>query len=379
MIIIFSGHIARTGLGGSAWANMQYLGGLLDLGHEVFYMEDTGENAWTYDWRSHESTTSLDFPAHYLASCLNALGLAGRWIYRSAGRDAGMDLREFLDVCDRADLLIFRAVPVSPWRQEYDRPRRRAFIDVDPGFTQIALAQGMGNLPETVDRCERLFSIGQRIGRPGCIVPSDTGHWLTTVPPVSLRHWPVASGPPATHFTSLVRWRGFRDASYRGETYGQKDREFPAFLDLPQRSGQRFLLGHLGGDEKLLERHGWELVPGWVASATPASFREFISGSRGEISIAKHGYVKMQCGWFSDRSVCYLASGRPVVAEDTGLGDWLPTGMGVVTFTDVEEAARAVARVNGDYEAHRRAARALAEQHLAAGRVLPPLLEAAMD
>lgn len=379
MIIIFSGHIARTGLGGSAWANLQYLAGLSDLGHEVFYMEDTGENAWIYDWRSHESTTSLDFASHYLETCLAPLGLAGRWIYRSAGREAGMGLDAFQEVCARADLLIFRAVPVHPWRDEYDRPRRRIFIDVDPGFTQIALAEGGENLGETVEHCERLFSIGQRIGSPGCRAPSGGGQWNTTLPPVSLRHWPIADGPPASHFTSLMRWRGFRDARYRGETYGQKDREFPAFIDLPQRTERRFRIGHLGGDETRLEQHGWETVPGWVASDTPDSFRRFISGSRGEISIAKHGYVELQCGWFSDRSVCYLASGRPVLAQDTGLGDWLPVGMGLVTFDDLDGAVLAVERVDAEYEAHRRAARDLAERTFAAESVLPRLLEAAMN
>jgi len=379
MIIVFSGHIARTGLGGSAWVNLQYLAGLSDLGHEVFYLEDTGENAWIYDWRSHESTTSLDFPTHYLESCLAPFGLAGRWIYRSAGREAGMDPGDFHEVCKRADLLIFRAVPVHPWRDEYDLPRRRAFIDVDPGFTQIALAEGREDLGETVDRCERLFSIGQRIGRPDCVVPLDGSQWLPTVPPVSLRHWPVASDAAATHFTSIMRWRGFRDASYRGEVFGQKDREFPAFIDLPQRCEQRFRLGHLGGDEKELQHHGWELVPGWTVSETPDSFRRFVSGSRAEISIAKHGYVKLRCGWFSDRSVCYLASGRPVVAQDTGLGEWLPTGMGLVIFEDVEAAARAVECVSADYVAHRRAARDLAERHFAAATVLPALLEAAVN
>ena len=175
-----------------------------------------------------------------------------------------------------------------------------------------------------------------------------------------------------------MRWQGFREATYNGVSYGQRDKEFPSFLDLPRLTPQRFRIAQMGIEPKLLESHGWEVAPGEVISRTPASYRAFIQQSRAEFSVPKNGYVKMRGGWFSDRSVCYLAAGRPVLIEDTGLSDWLPVGEGLVTFADLNEAAAAVSRINDDYERHRRAARRIAENIFPAGRVLPALLDMAL-
>src|SRR5205823_5896292 len=162
-------------------------------------------------------------------------------------------------------------------------------------------------------------------------------------------------------FTSIVRWQGFREASYNGVCYGQRDKEFPNFIDLPSLTPQKFRIAQMGAEPKLLENHGWEVAPGEVVSRTAASYRDFIQRSHAEFSVPKNGYVKMRGGWFSDRSVCYLASGRPVLIEETGLSSWLPVGEGVVQFRDLNEAAAGVNRINNDYERHRRAARQLAE------------------
>jgi glycosyltransferase involved in cell wall biosynthesis len=174
-----------------------------------------------------------------------------------------------------------------------------------------------------------------------------------------------------------MRWRGFHDAEYRGRIYGQKDREFPRYLDLPTLSGQRLRIAHLGADAGLLSSHGWEVVNGEIPSKTPWTFREFVQASRGEFGIAKHGYVQFREGWFSDRSVCYLASGRPVVLEDTGLESFLPVGEGVVVFRDVNEAVLGLRAINEEYELHRQAARRLAEDYFSTERVIPRLLELA--
>ena len=142
-------------------------------------------------------------------------------------------------------------------------------------------------------------------------------------------------GAPGTHFTSIMRWDGFQDANYQGKTYGQKDQELSRFIDLPRRTSQKFRIA-LNGPETLAE-YGWEIVPGEIATRTPQAYRQFIQQSRAEFGVAKHGYVKMRGGWFSDRSVCYLASGLPLLIQDTGLSDWLPVGEGVVTFQDLPE------------------------------------------
>jgi hypothetical protein len=194
---------------------------------------------------------------------------------------------------------------------------------------------------------------------------------------VFLPEWPFAN-TDATHFTSVMRWQGFKEVTHNGVAYGQRDKEFPAFFELPRTTSQKFCIAQMGLKPELLTGHGWDVVPGEQISRTVSSYREFISNSRAEISIPKNGYVKMRGGWFSDRSVCYLAAGRPVLIEDTGL-DWLPQGEGLVTFSDLASAVAGVERINANYEDHRRAARALAERVFATERVLPAFLDAAMS
>jgi len=378
MKIIFAGTIGRSGLGGQAWASLQYLLGLGALGHEVFYLEDCGDCSWVYNWEKQEWTFELEYPAAYVRECLAPFGAKNRWIYRTNAGSAGAPLEEFLEFCKVADLLIMRAVPLWVWRKEYDQPRRRAFIDVDPGFTQMSIANGDKGLTDSIARCERRFTYGQRIGAADCAIPTAGGPWLKTLPPVLLSEWPWAPDEP-THFTSVMRWQGFREATYNGVSYGQRDKEFPSFLDLPGRTTQRFRIAQMGIEPKRLESHGWEVVPGEVISKTAFSYRDFIRGSRAEFSVPKNGYVKTRGGWFSDRSVCYLASGRPVLIADTGLGDWLPVGNGIVTFRDVTEAAAGVERINAEYAGQRRAARQLAEELFATDRVLTGFLAAALS
>lgn len=378
MRIVFAGTIGRSGLGGQAWAGLQYLLGFRALGHEALYLEDCGESSWVYNWEKQEWTTELDYPADYVRGCLEPFGFASRWVYRTNAASVGMSGGDLAEFCRAADLLVMRAVPLWVWRKEYDLPRRRAFIDVDPGFTQISIANGDKGLAEGIARCERRFTYGQRIGQADCPVPPSGGPWLKTLPPVFLPEWP-ASQFEAGDFTSIMRWQGFREATYNGVSYGQRDKEFTDYLDLPKRTAQRLRIAQMGIDPALLERHGWNVSPGEVISRTPGSYRDFIQKSRAEISVPKNGYVKMRGGWFSDRSVCYLASGRPVLIEDTGLSDWLPIGDGVVTFRDLNEAVAGIERINNDYGRNCRAARRLGESVFATDRVLPAFLDKATN
>jgi hypothetical protein len=378
MKIILAGTIGRSGLGGQAWAGMQYLLGLRALGHEVVYLEDCGKSSWVYVWEKEDWTHELDYPAGYLRACFEPFGLGNAWIYRDNYRSLGMPLEKFNEFCAHADLLIMRAAPFWNWRPEYDLPKRRAFIDVDPGFTQIAIANGDAGLTEGIARAERRFTYAQRYGAADCAIPGDGGPWLKTLPPVFLPEWPVVD-TAATHFTSVMRWQGFKEVSYRGVTYGQRDKEFPRYFDLPKRTAQKFLIAQMGIKPEELNRHGWEVAMGEIVSRTPQLYREFIQQSRGEFSVPKNGYVAMRGGWFSDRSVCYLASGRPVVMEDTGLFDWLPVGEGVLTFNNPDGALQCIEAVNANYEKHRHAARHLAAEHFTTDKVMPALLEAAMN
>jgi hypothetical protein len=376
--IIVAGTIGRSGLGGQAWATLQYLLGLRALGHDVYYLEDCGRSSWVYIWEKEDWTHELDYPGAYVDACLKPFGFGDRWIYRDNYRSLGIPLAEFQGVCAAADLLIMRAVPFWNWRKEYGGAKRRAFIDVDPGFTQITLANGDQGWIDGIARADRRFTLGQRIGAADCPIPDTGGPWLKTLPPVFLPEWPMASGD-ATHFTSVMRWQGFKDVTYAGVSYGQRDKAFAEFLELPRRTPQKFRIAQMGLKPEVLTAKGWEAVHGEVVSRTPVSYRAFIQQSRAEFSVPKHGYVAMRSGWFSDRSVCYLASGHPVMMQDTGLSDWLQVGEGVLTFWDAASALSGIEAINADYQRHRDAARRLAETTFATEKVLPALLDAAIN
>jgi len=378
MVIIFAGALGRFPVGGHAWTELQYMLGFQELGHEVYFLEECGEGSWVYNWETEETTTELDYPTDYVRTCLDPVGLGNRWIYRAGDSCVGMELEEFREVCSRADLFLIRGCSIPLWRPEYDLPGRRIFVDSDPGFTQFSLANGDSELTDTIAHCERVFTIGQLIGTDDCPIPTVGRTWNKTVFPVLLSHWHAAEDREAKYFTSILQWQSYKDVAYNGNRYGNKASEFPRFIDLPAATEQPFLLALTGGQPQELAGYGWKTTVGWVASLTPGSYHDFIQSSRAEFGVAKHGYVKSRGGWFSDRSVCYLASGRPILVQDTGQSEWLPTGEGVLTFRDRSAALNGIEKINADYDHHCRTARVVAEEYFASGKVLTRLLEDAI-
>jgi hypothetical protein len=292
-----------------------------------------------------------------------------------------MSIEEFIDTCSQADLLIVRGVPLPVWRPEYQYPRQRIFIDVDPGFTQVKIAQGHQQLSQTVEYCDRLFTLGERLGEADCPIPDAGKKWLKTRHPMVLSHWPLAKENNPTLFTTIMQWqgKGYPALRYKNVSYGKKDREFPQFIDLPQQTNQRFQLALTGGDAQELSPKGWEIICGWKATWTPDDYQNFIQRSRAEFSVAKEGYVVTKSGWFSDRSICYLASGRPVLVQDTGIAECLPIGEGILTFRNLNEAVQGVESINANYDLHGKASRSLAQEYFDAEIVLNQLLEKAIN
>lgn len=378
MIIIFSGSIGRFPVGGHAWVDMQYLLGLRALGHTIFYLEECGQESWVYNWETEQLTSDLEYPTEYVRDCLEPIDFGKQWIYRAGGQSVGMNEEYFLEMCSRADLLIIRGSPIDLWRPEYELIKRRIFIDSDPGFTQISLVNNHEALVGTVERCHHLFTVGQNVGSEKCIVPTVGRKWSKMLPPISLSDWEYVEGD-ATHFTSVMQWRSYREVQYEGVSYGNKDKEFPKFIELPRLVIQRFRIALTGALPEKLSEYGWDVMPGWITSFTTDSYQRFIQDSRAEFGVAKHGYVAMNSGWFSDRSVCYLASGRPVLVQDTGISGCLPTGEGVLTFRDVTEARRGIENINSNYEHHRNVARQIAEQYFSSEKILNSLLDIAMN
>lgn len=368
--ILLSGMVAGDpGQGGASWAVLQYVAGFAELGHEVLLVEpvsrrDGGGPAIGPDAIEYFRRLPL---------------LEGRGALLAAGTEeaVGVSYARIAAFAEDADVLINVSGMLRDERL-LEAVAVRAFLDLDPGFNQVWQLSGedMG-----IERHTHAVTVGQSIGREGCPIPACDRSWIPTLPPVALSHWPAAVPPPATGaFTSVGHWRSYGSIEYGGIHYGQRAHSLRRLVDLPLSSGTRFELA-LGihpnevADLELLRRGGWRLLdPGEVA-ATPARYAEFIHGSKAELSVAKSGYVASRSGWFSDRSACYLASGRPVVAQDTGFGAFLPTGEGLLAFDDTDGAAAAVAAVEADLARHSRAARSIAEEHLDARKVLPSLLE----
>jgi len=384
MKIVVTGLIATYPLGGVSWDYIAYVVGFARLGHEVFYLEDTGN--WFYDPRSQTFTDDIGFNVRHLLAAFAFAGVAvdNRWAVRSPdGVYHGASQASVEQFCRHADL--FLNVSGSCWlRDEYRGARRTAYLDSDPCYSQAKLsAVQRGTATEDVAysvgliRAHDCFlTFAENIGRPSCRIPDCGLWWLPTRQPIVMEHWPLRFDASADAFTTVMSWKtDVTLPSIDGITYGGKNVEFEKFIDLPRHTPSRLevaVAGRAPLDD--LRAHGWRVVDPQRHSSTMAAYREYLTRSRGEWSVAKNAYVASRSGWFSCRSAAYLALGKPAVVEDTGFSACYPTGAGLFAFTTMDEAVAALAAVNRDYRYHCEAARALAEQEFAAERVLTKLL-----
>jgi hypothetical protein len=368
----------RHPLAGNILAYYQYVHGLSLLGHEVIYLEESGWPNSCYDPVNHRYTNDPRAGMRALQAAAATLGCQFRsaFVDRNTRDVHGMEWAELKRVLSGADVLL--NIGGVCWLPEFRLCRHLVYIDMDPLFTQIGR---FGH--ESLHEHHAHFSYGTNVGRQDCSVPSAGIEWQPTVPPVVPDLWPVRDGTsPDAAFTTIANWSAYGAITWQGEEYGQKDREFERVLDLPKRSARALELA-LAADStdvaRRLRTRGWAVRDAGEVSRDLGVYRDYVSGSRGEFSCAKHAYVATRSGWFSDRSVCYLASGRPVVVQDTGFSDWLPSGRGVLPFSTLDEAVERIEEVEADYLSQRRWARQMAEEHFAYQRVLPRLLAGARE
>lgn len=387
MRVIVTGLVGQYAFGGVTWDYLQYVLGFAALGHDVWYLEDTA--TWAYDPVKQEPSADCSHNVGYLERVMREFDLGDRWIYRNEadGRYYGVEDEALAEsIIGEADVLA--NVSGACWlRPVTARIPHKLFLDGDPMFTHIGLATDPDSeYAKRVREHNGHFTFGLNVGQAGCLVPTAGLNWRPTVQPISLDWWRKSLMPAsACHiadnaWTTVMNWASYKAKEFEGEKYGQKDGEFLRFVDVPSMVDEKFVLAMGQGVGKsrpteMLVSKGWNIIEPDVHLPDYATYHDFLGNSKGEWSIAKNGYVKSRSGWFSCRSACYLAAGKPVIVQDTGWSDHLPSGAGVMAFSTPEEAATAIASVSANYEEHCQAARDYAEKYFDAAKVCASLLE----
>lgn len=378
--IVVAGYMIRYPVAGMQFAFFHYVLGLHRLGHSIVYIEESG---WPHSCYDPYTQTYSDDPTiglRSVESLMKTYGVRGKVCYvnRDSGTSYGAEWKEVKEMLSSADLLL--NIGGVSWLPEFLLAPRRIWIDLDPFFTQIGQFGREGR-----EHYHAYYTYGTNIGRPECTIPDDGIDWQPTVPPVVSDIWQsevsrrdIAEPSFTAPFTTIANWSAYGTTDYEGETYGQKDEEFLRLIQLPKHISQEIELALSGADADvwaMLQANGWSLRDGSEVSRDMSTYQAYITQSRGEFSTAKNAYVKTWSGWFSDRTVSYLAAARPVIIQDTGYRNQQLSNVGIVTFSSLEEAVAGIEAVNSDFETHSREARKLADSIFGYQVVLPRLLK----
>ncbi len=391
MRIIITGLIATYPLGGLAWDYLHYIIGLLRLGHQVLYLEDTGR--WFYD---PVLQTYIDNPAknlNYLAKIFRTYAPDALWTLRDLQHYYwGLERSQVKEWCQSADIFLNLSGCASLRNLYIDIPCK-IYLDSDPAYSQSKIAavrSGTAN-QETIERVNTIlahdyfFTFAENIHNPDCTIPTNSLKWHPTHQPIVLDWWlnlPITMPTRSRSWTTVMSWQiDETPPIINHQTLGGKDLEFPAYFLLPERLKLRNICANLeiaisgAAPHQLLKSYGWQIIDGYLISRTPAHYRDYISASMGEWSVAKQAYVATRSGWFSCRTACYLASGKPAIVQDTAWTKFLPTGTGLFGFNNLEEAVFYLEKVSYDYAIHADRAREIAREYFDANQVLGKLLD----
>jgi hypothetical protein len=395
--IVVVGTLAGNPYAGMAWMTMQITEGLRRLGHDVYYMEVT--SSWPYDPVRERMVKDSDYAVPYLASVAEGFGLRHRWAYRRSYSDNawfGMERGRAESLLADADAVFNIAGATRVRTKEGLKTGPFIYFGTDPVYHEIGFAAGDAIGVRTVEEHDAFITYGENIGRDDCRIPPLPGLKAWTRQPVLMDLW--RGGPPTRReFTTVGNWKqAGRDVKFAGETYHwSKHHEFLRFMDLPKRidqpielalnlaepktiqHGRGAVVAALGlppDARSLLETNGWQLSDTRTFTTDPWHYRDYVQSSRGEFTVARDLNVRLRSGWFSERSACYLAAGRPVITQDTGFATVLPTGEGLFAFDTMEEILTAFDAINSDYDRHSKAALAIAEGYFASDKVLSKLV-----
>lgn len=380
MRFVVLGTLAALPYAGMALQCMQYVLGLRRLGHDAYYFETT--SSWPYDPVRQSKVGDSDYALPYLARIAERFGLTGRWAYRRSYSDRewfGLSRLDAERLLAHADA-VFNITASTRLAEEELKVGRLVYVGTDPVVHEIPFVEGDREVQSLIAEHDDLVTFGENIGSADCPVPPLPRLRARTRQPILLDLW--KGGPPRREvFTTVGNWKQLgRDINYCGKTYyWSKHHEFLKYIDLPRRIQQPIELA-VGLDaldieeRRLLESNGWRLTDAPALTLDPAVYMEYIQASRGEFTVAKDQNVRLRTGWFSDRSACYLAAGRPVITQDTGFGTVLPTGEGLFAFNTMDEILAAFDAIASNYESHSRVARAIAEEYFKAESVLARML-----
>ena len=379
-IIVF-GILFWYPLAGVTYQFLHYLMGLRQLGYDVYYVEDSGR--WIYDPAINEFSPDVSGNLSMVVPVLNAYGFGDRWAFRGnypGGQCYGMTESRLLELYREADAFL-NVTGAQEIRDEHRAIKRRIYVESDPFASQVKVAAGDAGMIDMLAAHDTHFSFGENLGASDCQVPIERFHWHPTRQPVVMDIWQTGPPPAEAPYTTITTWHNKgKNIEWRGDTwYWTKDREFEKILDLPRRRPVPLELATTvdAAVQDQLRSHGWRQSGSVEISRDADLYRQYIQKSRGEFTVARDQYVRPNTGWFSDRTVCYLAAGRPVITQETGFSKFIPSGRGLFGFRSMEEILAALDAIESDYPAHSRAASEIAREYFSADRVVGSLMERA--
>ena len=376
MRIVVLGYIVRGPLGGMCWHYLQYLVGFRQLGHEVLFLEDSDDYPSCYDPSAHITGTDPSYGVEFISDLFKKYELQNNWAYYDEHGDRwiGLSKNEVTEFCKTADIVL-NISNVNPLREWWMQIPTRILIDTDPAFTQIRHIEEE-RYRKIAEHHTHFFSFGENFGKPGCSMPDDGFNWKPTRQPISLDLWKVSHPTPSGNWTTVMQWDSYKPRQFKGTSFGMKSASFDEYFDLPKSTAEKFQLaiGTATAPVDKLKKAGWQLTDPLAVTLNAETFQQFLGSSKGEFSVAKHGYVVSNSGWFSERSADYLAIGKPVLLQGTGFSHIIETGRGLFSFNSPEEALESIAEINLDYAKHCAYAREIAESFFDSDKVLTSLL-----
>jgi hypothetical protein len=383
--IVVMGFMGSMPIAGVIWQHIHYVVGLQRLGCDVYYIEDSAR--LPYNPQTFEVNNEFDYAAQVLDRLSQEFGFRNRWAfcarYLPRNPTAGLPLKRIRQLYREADAIL-NICGAQELNDDLLVSDRILYIESDPGVEQIKIDKRVRSTVDYLRRHRALFTFGENIGTKSFPVPTHGFKWLPTRQPVVTDLWKTNRGlPRAAAFTSVANWStsGLKDIRWRGKKYlWSKSREFLRFISAPKKSGEPFELATNIEDvktQKRFVRNGWRLRCPLQMSVDYWRYRDYIHRSKGEFTVAKDQYVRLNTGWFSDRSACYLAAGRPVITQETGFTKTYGGKLGLLSFQSVDDIVDAVKMINANYAKHSRAARALAREFFEAEKVLESVLDRA--